>query len=328
MPATISMKSFTPLDFEALFERGSLLTLLENAISNTIKRVEKSLVMVVGLRDGESCSSIALGESIISGLATGFAIDKHVVVTAVHAIMGASKVCIASLEGDLSEAPVMGLDERWDTAFLHSSLNIQYLPRSEPRIGMPVLACGMAFGSLSPYYSLGIIGGSLAAVKLWDRVVEGLLKSDAVVVPGMSGGPLVNLRGEAVGMLIAHSRDGIALAYAVPIKRIESSYRILRSRGRVVRPRIGIKVMSLRRWGDSQLRGLMVIGVEYGSPAYRCGIEVGDMVMQINGKDLVSVEDLWDAVDRAIIENVEHIELVFYSRSRRRIELCYIDLAI
>ncbi len=302
--------------------------LLENAINSTIKRVEKSLVMVIGLRQGENCNSIALGESIIGGLATGFAIDKRVVVTAAHAIMGTSKVCIASLDGDLSEASVMGIDERWDTAFLYSPLNIQCLSKSEAQIGMPVLACGMAFGSLSPYYSLGIIGGSLAAVKLESRVIEGLLKSDAVVVPGMSGGPLVNLRGEAVGMLIAHSREGVALAYAVPIKRIESSYRILRSRGRVVRPRIGIKVLSLRRWGDSQLRGLMVIGVEYGSPAYRCGIEIGDLVMQINGKDLISVEDLWDAVDRAIIENVKRIELVFYSRSRHRTELCYIDSAL
>ncbi len=328
MPVATSMKPFTSLDLEALSEKGSLLALLENAINNAIRRVERSLVMVIGLRDGESCGSVALGESIISGLATGFAIDKHVVVTAAHAIVGASKICIASLDGDLSDATVMGLDERWDTAFLYSSLNIQYLPKSEPQIGMPVLACGMAFGSLSPYYSLGIIGGSLAAVKLRDRVIEGLLKSDAVVVPGMSGGPLVNLRGEAVGMLIAHSRDGIALAYAVPIKRIESSYRILKSRGRVVRPRIGIKVLSLRRWGDVQLRGLMVIGVEYGSPAYRCGIEIGDLVIQINGKNLVSVEDLWDAIDRAIIENVERLELVFYSRSRRRIELCYIDSAL
>ena len=304
------------------------LQILEEAISNTVKLVEKTLVMIVGLREKAECEYALLSEPLISGLATGFALDRHVIVTAAHVLSDSVDVCVVSLDGEISKAQLLGLDDRWDVAFLHLDRTMDSLSKATPRVGMVVLACGMAFGSLAPYYSLGIIGGTFASINMNGKIVEGLLKSDAVTVPGMSGGPLVNLRSEAVGMILACSRDAIAPAYAVPINRIEFSYRILKKYGRIVRPKIGIKVLSLRNRREYAYRGLIVISVEKGSPADLCGIDVGDIIVGINDVELNSVEDLWNAIDESIIKGLGHIELTFYSRSRRGINKCYIRLAL
>ena len=304
------------------------LQILEEAISNTIKLVEKALVMVVGLREKAECSYALLNEPLISGLATGFALDKHVVVTAAHVLSNAIEICVVSLDGEISKAQLLGLDDRWDVAFLHLDHTMYSLNRAAPRIGMIVLACGMAFGSLSPYYSLGIIGGTFASINMNGKVIEGLLKSDAVAVPGMSGGPLVNLKSETIGMILACSRDAAAPAYAVPINRIEFSYRILKKYGHIIRPRIGIKVLSLRNRREYAYRGLIVISVERDSPADLCGIDIGDIIMKINDTELNSVEDLWNAIDESVIRGLSHIELTFYSRLQQRTNKCYIHLAL
>ena len=304
------------------------LQILEEAISNTIKHVEKALVMVVGLREKAECSYALLNEPLISGLATGFALDKHVIVTAAHVLNNAVEVCAISLDGEISKAQLLGLDDKWDVAFLHLDHTMNSLNRAAPRIGMVVLACGMAFGSLSPYYSLGIIGGTSTSINMGGKIIEGLLKSDAVTVPGMSGGPLVNLRGESVGMILACSCNTVAPAYAVPINRIEFGYHILKKYGRIIRPRIGIKVLSLRNRREYAYRGLIVISIERGSPADLCGIDVGDIIMNINDAELNSVEDLWNAIDESVIKGLNHIELTFYSRAQQRTNKCYIHLAL
>ncbi|HID80562.1 MAG TPA: PDZ domain-containing protein [Ignisphaera sp.] len=319
----------TSLDKEVGLAYATIhLQVLEEAISNTIKLVEKSLVMVVGLRERAECRDALLNEPLISGLATGFALDRHVIVTAAHVLSDAVDICVVSLDGEMSKAQLLGLDDRWDVAFLHLDRTMDSLSTAIPKVGMLVLACGMAFGSLAPYYSLGIIGGTFASINMNGKIIEGLLKSDAVTVPGMSGGPLVNLRSEVVGMILACSRDAIAPAYAVPINRIEFSYRILKKYGRVIRPRIGIKVLSLHNRREDTHRGLIVIGVEKGSPADSCGIDVGDIIMSINGVELNSVEDLWNAIDESVIRGLSYIEITFYSRLQRKVNKCYIHLTL
>jgi len=307
-----------------------ILETLEKEIIAITSKASKSLVMIISSSEDIECEEVLKGYGRIDGIGTGIYIDHSVIVTAAHIYHRTSQnnsICIVSPSGDVIKGKIMGIDNKWDSLFISTKKNGNPLNIEMRQIypGSLVLACGIALGTLRPHFSLGILSGGAMTVHIDGKVIEGLLYSDAIVLPGMSGGPLVTIHGKVIGMIVGRSSD-IGLSFAVPIKRLMYGYKILKQYGRIHRAKLGVKVLTLEsvRRNLRISYGLRVIKVEKDSIAYRCGIREGDILLRINGIELRSIEDLWEAIDLVSLrlENIV-IEYLKLDNGVRKKMVCY-----
>jgi serine protease Do len=237
---------------------------------------------------------------IQNGLGSGVVIRSDgYILTNNHVVSGASVLEVVLSDERTFEAKVVGVDERTDLAVLKidaTGLVAAKLGRSSNmEVGDWVIAIGSPFG-LTQTVTAGI-------VSVTDRNDQGITKydnfiqTDAAVNPGNSGGPLVNLRGEVIGIniAIASSSGGYnGICFAVPSDTAQRVLDDLISKGRVTRGMIGILPKTLTRPLAQQLalpldlRGALVASVSKGFPADKAGIKKGDVITAINGKPIVS----------------------------------------
>ncbi len=247
---------------------------------------------------------------------TGFIISNDgLIITNNHVVEGATKI-VVSLFGEDSDqeyaAKVVGRDPLTDSALIElTEKPAQTLP--EARLGdsslmQPgdwVMAIGNPFG-LAHTVSVGVISAVERPFPVAEQRSTQVLQTDAAINPGNSGGPLLNLRGEVVGINTAiYSGDragNIGIGFAIPINTVRGLLPELRG-GKVTRGRIGVQVQPVSRdlvddLGLGQRRGALVASVASGSPAARAGIEPGDVIVEFNGKPVTDR----DALVRMVVE--------------------------
>ncbi len=272
-----------------------LLEDLQHRTYMAIEAVERSIATVRAIEGDE-----------IVGYGTGFFVDSGILVTAHHLVDECSRIEVVYL-GRRGEAKVIGYEDRWDIAFLSTSLSgyPMELHDGKPRVGAFILVSGYTFGSLSPSHSLGIVSCLGRKVRVRDRVVEDAIQTDALVTPGMSGGPAVLLdKPRIVGMAIAVVA-GYGPAYLAPSLWIARLYYLLKRFGRVPRLRLGVEL--------AQIDGrLVVVRVVPGSSAYRAGIRCGDVVEAIDECPVRGLDDVWKAIYD--VETVEKGYIDIYVR--------------
>ncbi|WP_317202311.1 Do family serine endopeptidase [Janthinobacterium sp.] len=239
-------------------------------------------------------------EQVQRGVGSGFIISADgYVLTNAHVVDGADEVYVTLTDKREFKAKVLGADARTDVALL--KIEGANLPRlsmgdsSKIRVGEWVIAIGSPF-NLENTVTAGII--SAKARDTGDYLA--LIQSDVAVNPGNSGGPLINMRGEVIGInsQIATLSGGYnGISFAVPIDEAMRVGEQLKKSGKVTRGRIGVQIGELSKdvaesLGLKNAQGAQVSMVEPGGPADKAGIKVGDIILKFNGVAIGRSSDL------------------------------------
>ena len=233
---------------------------------------------------------------------SGFIISSDgYVVTNAHVVDDASEVTVHLSDKREFVAKVIGNDRRTDVALL--KIAAKDLPRvtiGDPdklKVGEWVVAIGKPFG-LDNTMTAGIV--SAKGRDLPQENLVPFIQTDVAINPGNSGGPLFNMRGEVVGInSLIYSRTGgyMGLAFAVPIDVAMNAVNQLKEKGRVTRGRIGVQIQAVSKesaaaFGLKKEAGALINGVEKNGPAARAGVEVGDIILKVDGRDVATSNDL------------------------------------
>ncbi len=239
-------------------------------------------------------------QQVPRGVGSGFIISADgFVLTNAHVVEGADEVFVTLTDKREFKAKIIGSDRRTDVALV--KIDGSNLPRltmgdsSKLRVGEWVIAIGSPFG-LENTVTAGIVSAN--SRDTGDYLP--LIQTDVAVNPGNSGGPLINMRGEVVGINSQiYSRSGgyMGISFAVPIAEAMRVSEQLKTIGRVVRGRIGVQIGEVTKevaesLGLPRAQGALVARVEPGSPAEKAGIEAGDIITSFNGTTIEKSGDL------------------------------------
>jgi serine protease Do len=228
------------------------------------------------------------------GIGSGFVIDPNgFVVTNHHVVDGAQTIDITLSDGRTLPGKVVGVDPETDLALV--KIEATGLPAlklgqsSTMKVGEPVMAIGNPFG-LEHTVTVGIISGT-------GRVIgagryDDFLQTDAAINPGNSGGPLLNTRGEVVGIATAiASRSGgfQGVGFAIPVDLAKPILSQLRTAGQVTRGWLGVSIQRLtpelaKSFGVQSKEGVLVASVVDDSPAAKAGLKAGDLIVRYDDK--------------------------------------------
>ena len=242
-----------------------------------------------------------------TALGTGFIIrEDGLIVTNNHVISGADEIQV-QLAGEsgskkLHKAVVVGSDERTDIALI--KIEGKKLPvlamgsSSSTEVGEWVAAFGNPYGQ-GHTMTKGIISAKGRDISEINRFP--LLQTDAPINPGNSGGPLVNLRGQVIGVNSAIDPRAQGIGFAIPIDEVKAILPQLEKLGRIRKGYIGVALADLdpraaSALGYEDLSGAVIAQVERGGPADKGGIKPYDVVTQVNAKSIRSSSELSDAI--------------------------------
>jgi serine protease Do len=239
-------------------------------------------------------------QQVPRGVGSGFILTADgYIMTNAHVVDGADEVNVRLTDKREFKARIIGADKRTDVAVL--KVEASGLPTvklgdvNRLRVGEWVIAIGSPF-DLDNTVTAGIV--SAKARDTGDLVP--FIQTDVAINPGNSGGPLINMRGEVVGVNSQiYSRSGgyMGISFAIPIDEARRVADQLRDKGRVVRGRIGVQIGEVTKdvaesLGLGKAAGALVRSVESGSPADKAGLEAGDIVTRFDGKTVEKWNDL------------------------------------
>jgi serine protease Do len=240
------------------------------------------------------------GEQVPRGVGSGFIVSTDgFILTNHHVVEGADEILVTLADKREFKAKLIGSDRRTDVALVKiEASGLTALKMGDPnklRVGEWVLAIGSPFG-LENTVTAGIV--SAKGRDTGDYLP--FIQTDVAVNPGNSGGPLLNMRGEVIGINSQiYSRTGgfMGISFAIPIDEANRVAEQLRSQGRVTRGRIGVGIGEVTKevadaLGLTKASGALIRSVEADSPAAKAGIEPGDILLRFNSRDVEKASDL------------------------------------
>lgn len=251
-------------------------------------------------------------ERVVQAAGTGFIIDKAgLILTNNHVVEGATKIAVSLYGEDEDQeydARVVGRDPLTDSALIeltekpdHDLPVVRFGDSSQIQPGDWVMAIGNPFG-LAHTVSVGVISANRPGhLPVAEQRFAEVLQTDAAINPGNSGGPLLNLRGEVIGINTAIATTGLSqgnmgVGFAIPSNAVRELLPQLRT-GKVTRGRIGVGVGPVDRdaldeLGLKERMGALVSTVTSGSAADRAGLEPGDVIVAYDGKPVRNSNEL------------------------------------
>jgi serine protease Do len=239
-------------------------------------------------------------EEIPRGVGSGFIVSVDgFVMTNAHVIEGADEVIVTLTDKREFKARIVGSDRRTDVAVVKIEAaglpSVKLGDASRVRVGEWVMAIGSPFG-LENTVTAGIVSAKQRDTGDYLPFIQ----TDVAINPGNSGGPLINMRGEVIGINSQiYSRSGgfQGISFAIPIDEAVRVADQLRTSGRVTRGRIGVQIGEVNKEvaeaiGLGRPQGALVRGVEAGAPAQKAGIEAGDIILKFDGKAIEKSSDL------------------------------------
>jgi serine protease Do len=250
-------------------------------------------------------------DQLVQAAGTGFIIDKAgLILTNNHVVEGASKI-VVSLYGEDDdqeyEARIVGRDPLTDSALIeltekpnHTLPEVKFGDSAQMQPGDWVMAIGNPFG-LAHTVSVGVVSALERPFEVTDDRRTPVLQTDAAINPGNSGGPLLNVRGEVIGINTAIYTDArqagnIGIGFAIPSNTVRELLPQLRV-GKVTRGLIGVRVGQVQRDAVDELGlknrdGALVASVSRGGPAAKAGIQPGDVIVAFNGQPVKDSDQL------------------------------------
>ena len=234
------------------------------------------------------------------GSGSGFIIDQAgFILTNYHVVEGADRITITLGDGRVFKAELVGVDPAIDVALLRIAVTgpIPIAPLGDSdtlRVGEWVCAIGNPLGYVHSV-TVGVV--SFLGRKLFDPSLDAFIQTDAAISFGNSGGPLINSRGQVVGMTTAISAQASNIGFAIPIAQVVAVLPQLRDNGRVARGFIGVGLTDLtpalhRALELDPERGALVQDVTPGTPADRAGLRPYDVIIGADQRPIRSDEDL------------------------------------
>ena len=272
------------------------------------------------------------------GLGSGVIVDsKGYILTNEHVISGADKIKVTLPDGREFAGEVVGKDTRSDLAIV--KINAQNLPAvilgnsDNLKIGEWVVAIGNPFGfampNPEPTVTVGVISAShrsLGRIASVDRDYNNLIQTDAAINPGNSGGPLVNLKGEVIGINVAiiSSTGGYqGIGFAIPINNAKKIMASLKEGKKILYGWLGVTVQDLtddlaQQFGLSEAKGVLIADVMDNSPAQKAGLQAGDIIIELDNQTINNVREVLDIVSSLEVGKTIDIEIM---RDKKKISL-------
>jgi serine protease Do len=243
------------------------------------------------------------------GVGSGFIVDsKGYILTNEHVVEGATRITVGLQSGEKYRGRVIGIDEETDVAVIKID-TAQTLPTvtlgdsNAAQVGDWVLAIGSPFG-LDQTVTAGIISKKERETPYFTSF-QRFLQTDAAINRGNSGGPLVNMRGEVIGInsqIATSTGDYNGIGFALPASEANFVYQQIVSQGKVKRGYLGITLDSVKDefakvYGLNETRGAIVMDVQQTrdgqlTPAAKAGIQSNDIIIEFNGQPVASAQDL------------------------------------
>jgi serine protease Do len=234
------------------------------------------------------------------GVGSGFILSREgYILTNNHVVEQADQIKVKLANGKEYDARVVGRDPKTDLALLKidGAANLQPLTLGDSdkvKVGSWVVAIGSPFG-LEQTVTAGIV--SAKGRVIGSGPYDNFIQTDASINPGNSGGPLVNMKGEVVGINTAIIATGQGIGFAIPVNMAKEVASQLQEKGHVTRGYLGILIQDVtpelaKSFGLQEKKGALVAQVTKGSPAEKGGIEQGDVIIEFDGKEIAESKDL------------------------------------
>lgn len=294
------------------------MNLWDESIAKAVEKVSPSVVAVGSLRIARD---YFLQPVPITGLGSGVIVEENgYILTNYHVVEEVEHVEVALSKGKVLKGEIVGVDRRTDLALL--KINAKNLPvavlgdSSKLKVGHIVLAVGNPLGLLGePTVTIGVVSALKRTIKSERGVFEDMIQTDAHINPGNSGGPLVNLNGEVIGINTAIIPFAQGIGFAIPVNTAKKVISDLINYGRVLRPWIGIQGVDINEkmaeyYGLPVNRGCLVIDVAPNGPASYYGIQSGDIIIAISGKEVDCTESLKSVIEELKIGDVIEVTII------------------
>ncbi|MBW4493572.1 MAG: trypsin-like peptidase domain-containing protein [Oscillatoria princeps RMCB-10] len=267
-------------------------------------------------------------EQVERGTGSGFILSSDgQLLTNAHVVDGADVVQVTLKDGRTFDGKVLGADPLTDVAVVKidaEDLPAVQLGNSENLVaGQWAIAIGNPLG-LDNTVTVGIIsatGRSSSEVGIPDKRVR-FLQTDAAINPGNSGGPLLNDRGEVIGVNTAIRANAQGLGFAIPIETAKRIADELFASGRAEHPYLGIKMVELSpelreeinqqakgNFKITQDKGVLILGVQEGSPAQKAGVRAGDIIQSIDSIEIQKTDEVQERVEASAVGAVLELEV-------------------
>ena len=256
-----------------------------------------------------------------SGIGSGFIVDSDgTILTNYHVVDGAQKLSVTLSDGKNYDAKVIGRDQKSDIAVIKidagRSLPAAPLGDSDRlEVGEWVMAIGNPFG-LDHTVTSGIV--SAKGRNIGQGPYDNFIQTDASINPGNSGGPLINLRGEVIGIntaIFSQSGGNVGIGFAIPSNSVKELLPQLRDKGKVVRGFIGASVQKVspeiaETLNINPARGALVADLVKGGPAERAGVKTGDVIIEFDRRPIKDSADLPQQVARVAPGSAVQIKVI------------------
>ena len=272
----------------------------EQKVLDIIEKVSKSVVNI---------STVKLVHNVfyqavpVGGMGSGVIIDSNgLVLTNNHVVGGAEKINVPLWNNEVLEGTMGGYCAEPDIAVVRvkgKTLQAAALGDSDKlRVGQRIYAIGNPFGLAGgPSVTSGVVSAINRTIESERGMLENLVQTDASINPGNSGGPLVDLEGKVVAISTAIIPFAQGIGFAIPINSAKTCTNDMTTEGMARRPWLGVIGLSItseiaRYYGLPVNRGVLVTKVAEGSPADEAGMADGDIILEIDGVETSSIEDL------------------------------------
>ncbi|MBV8887561.1 MAG: trypsin-like peptidase domain-containing protein [Chroococcidiopsidaceae cyanobacterium CP_BM_RX_35] len=287
---------------------------------------------------GDDFSQRRLPSERLIGLGSGVIIDPSgEILTNAHVVNQADKVTVTLKDGRTFEGKVQGADEVTDLAVVKINPRGNNLPAaplgdsSAVQVGDWAIAVGNPVG-LDNTVTLGIVSTlkrTSADVGIPDKRLE-FIQTDAAINPGNSGGPLLNARGEVIGINTAIRADAMGIGFAIPIDKAKAIKNQLMRGEKVPHPYIGVQTANLTPQLAQQnnndpnspiqvpeIKGVLVVRVLPNTPAAAAGLRRGDVIVQIDGQQISTAQELQSLVDNSHVGQELQLQVQRGDRSQK-----------